>query len=83
MYIPRAVARQLWLKFPGQFCRGIAMKHRRAPGKRKQSDPQCTVARRKGSQAMGLCLGNQQLIEANLIRNAGANELAWLDELVD
>jgi len=32
---------------------------------------------------LGLCLGNQQLIEANLIRNAGANELAWLNELVD
>ena len=32
---------------------------------------------------LGLCLGNQQLIEANLIRTAGANDLAWLDELVD
>ena len=32
---------------------------------------------------LGLCLGDQKLIEANLIRRAGANELAWLDELVD
>ena len=29
-----------------------------------------------------LCLGNQKLIEANLIRTPGANDLAWLDELV-
>ena len=32
---------------------------------------------------LGLCLGNQGLIEANLIRTAGGNDLAWLDELVD
>ena len=32
---------------------------------------------------LGLCLGDQKLIEANLIRSAGGNELAWLDELVD
>jgi PD-(D/E)XK nuclease superfamily len=32
---------------------------------------------------LGLCLGNQQLIEANLIRRPGASELDWLDELVD
>jgi hypothetical protein len=32
---------------------------------------------------LGLCLGDQRLIEANLIRSAGGNDLAWLDELVD
>ncbi|HXR18015.1 MAG TPA: PD-(D/E)XK nuclease family protein [Terriglobales bacterium] len=32
---------------------------------------------------LGLCLGNQQLIETNLIRRPGANDLDWLDELVD
>ena len=32
---------------------------------------------------LGLCLGDQKLIEANLIRSAGGNDLAWLDELVD
>jgi PD-(D/E)XK nuclease superfamily len=32
---------------------------------------------------LGLCLDNQQLIEANLIRQAGASDLDWLSELVD
>ena len=32
---------------------------------------------------LALCLGDQKLIEANLIRAAGGNDLAWLDELVD
>ena len=32
---------------------------------------------------LGLCLGNQSLIDANLIRTAGGNDLVWLDELVD
>jgi hypothetical protein len=32
---------------------------------------------------LGLCLGDRKLIEANLIRSAGGNDLAWLDELVD
>jgi hypothetical protein len=32
---------------------------------------------------LGLCLGDQKLIEANLIRSRGGNDLAWLDELVD
>ena len=32
---------------------------------------------------LGLCLGNQQLIDTNLIRKAGASDLDWLDELVD
>ena len=32
---------------------------------------------------LGLCLNNQQLIDANLIRKAGASDLDWLDELVD
>jgi hypothetical protein len=32
---------------------------------------------------LGLCLNNQQLIAANLIRNPGASSLDWLDELVD
>jgi PD-(D/E)XK nuclease superfamily len=32
---------------------------------------------------LGLCLGNQKLIEANLIRRQGASDLDWLDELVD
>ena len=32
---------------------------------------------------LGLCLDDQRLIESNLIRNAGASDLAWLDELVD
>jgi hypothetical protein len=32
---------------------------------------------------LGLCLGNQELISANLIRKPGASDLDWLDELVD
>jgi len=32
---------------------------------------------------LGLCLGNQQLIDTNLIRKSGASDLDWLDELVD
>jgi hypothetical protein len=32
---------------------------------------------------LGLCLDNQQLIEANLMRRPGASDLDWLDELVD
>ena len=32
---------------------------------------------------LGLCLNNQQLIAANLIRNPGACSLDWLNELVD
>jgi hypothetical protein len=32
---------------------------------------------------IGLCLDDQQLIDINLIRTSGGNELAWLDELVD
>jgi hypothetical protein len=32
---------------------------------------------------LGLCLGDQTLVEATLIRAPGANDLAWLDELVD
>lgn len=32
---------------------------------------------------LGLCLGNQRLIDANLIRKAGASDLDWLDELAD
>ena len=32
---------------------------------------------------LGLCIENQPLIDANLIRTSGVNDLAWLDELVD
>jgi hypothetical protein len=32
---------------------------------------------------LGLCIDNQSLIDANLIRTSGVNDLAWLDELVD
>jgi hypothetical protein len=32
---------------------------------------------------LGLCLEDQKLINLNLVRAAGANDLAWLDELVD
>jgi hypothetical protein len=32
---------------------------------------------------LGLCLSNQQLVDVNLIRKAGASDLDWLDELVD
>jgi hypothetical protein len=32
---------------------------------------------------LGLCLDDQKLIDSSLIRAAGANDLAWLDELVD
>lgn len=32
---------------------------------------------------LGLCLGDQKLIDSNLVRAAGASNLAWLDELVD
>jgi hypothetical protein len=32
---------------------------------------------------IGLCLDDQKLIDLSLIRTAGGNDLAWLDELVD
>ena len=32
---------------------------------------------------VGLCLDEPKLIETNLIRTSGGNDLAWLDELVD
>jgi hypothetical protein len=32
---------------------------------------------------LGLCLRNEQLVAANLIRSVGASDLDWLDELVD
>ena len=32
---------------------------------------------------LGLCLGDQQMIDTSLVRLPGANDLAWLDELVD
>ncbi|MGB9431819.1 MAG: PD-(D/E)XK nuclease family protein [Candidatus Acidiferrum sp.] len=32
---------------------------------------------------LGLCLGNQSLIDGNLVRTSGGTDLAWLDELVD
>jgi PD-(D/E)XK nuclease superfamily len=32
---------------------------------------------------LGLCLGNQQLIESKLVRRPGASDLDWLDQLVD
>jgi len=32
---------------------------------------------------LGLCLNNQRLVDANLIRIAGASDLDWLDQLVD
>ena len=32
---------------------------------------------------LGLCLGNQQLIESKLVRCPGASDLDWLNELVD
>ena len=32
---------------------------------------------------LGLCLDNQELVTANLIRKPGADSLDWLDELVD
>jgi len=32
---------------------------------------------------LGLCLNDQALIESTLIRTPGANDLAWLDDLVD
>ena len=32
---------------------------------------------------LGLCLDDNHLIDSNLIRTPGANDLAWLDELVD
>jgi hypothetical protein len=32
---------------------------------------------------LGLCLDDQKLIDSNLIRTSGVNDLAWLDELVD
>ena len=32
---------------------------------------------------LGLCINNQQLIDANLIRISGASDLDWLDQLVD
>jgi PD-(D/E)XK nuclease superfamily len=32
---------------------------------------------------LGLCLGDQQLIDSGLIRTPGASDLDWLDQLVD
>jgi hypothetical protein len=32
---------------------------------------------------LGLCLGNEQLIESKLVRRPGASDLDWLDQLVD
>jgi len=32
---------------------------------------------------VGLCLDEPKLIDANLIRTSGGNDLAWLDQLVD
>ena len=32
---------------------------------------------------LGLCLGNEQLVESKLIRRPGASDLDWLDQLVD
>jgi len=32
---------------------------------------------------LGLCLNNQPLIDANLIRRAGASDLDWLDDIVE
>ena len=32
---------------------------------------------------LGLCLSNEQLVAAKLIRKAGASDLDWLDELVE
>jgi len=32
---------------------------------------------------IGLCLDDQKLIDSRLIRTAGGNDLAWLDELMD
>ena len=32
---------------------------------------------------IGLCLDDQKLIDSSLIRTAGGNDLAWLDDLVD
>jgi hypothetical protein len=32
---------------------------------------------------LGLCLGNQELVESKLVRRPGASDLDWLDELVD
>jgi len=36
-----------------------------------------------GCAHLGLCLNDKQLIEARLIRKAGASDLDWLDELMD
>jgi len=36
-----------------------------------------------GCAHLGLCLNDQQLIETNLVRKAGASDLDWLDELID
>ena len=32
---------------------------------------------------LGLCLNNRTLVEADLVRRAGASDLDWLDDLVD
>jgi hypothetical protein len=32
---------------------------------------------------LGLCLGNQSLVDSNLIRRPGASDLDWLDQLMD
>jgi hypothetical protein len=32
---------------------------------------------------LGLCLGNQQLVESKLVRRPGASDLDWLNALVD
>jgi hypothetical protein len=30
---------------------------------------------------VGLCLGRQEMVDANLVRRTGADSLDWLDEL--
>ena len=30
---------------------------------------------------LGLCLGKQEMVDANLVRRPGAEDLGWLDEL--
>jgi len=32
---------------------------------------------------LGLCLSDTRLVDARLIRKAGANDFDWIDELVD
>ena len=48
-----------------------------------REDRSHSASTKHGCPYLGLCLGNQQLIDAKLIRRAGASDLDWLDQFDD